>query len=37
VPGIGDKTAAELLQRFGSLEAVLASVDRSRAPSASRT
>jgi DNA polymerase-1 len=27
VPGIGDKTAAELLQRFGSLEAVLASVD----------
>jgi DNA polymerase-1 len=28
VPGIGDKTAAELLQRFGSLEAVLASVDQ---------
>jgi DNA polymerase-1 len=27
VPGIGDKTAADLLQRFGSLEAVLASVD----------
>jgi DNA polymerase-1 len=27
VPGIGDKTAAELLQRFGSLEAVLGSVD----------
>jgi DNA polymerase-1 len=27
VPGIGDKTATELLQRFGSLEAVLASVD----------
>ncbi len=27
VPGIGDKTAAQLLQRFGSLEAVLASVD----------
>jgi DNA polymerase-1 len=27
VPGIGDKTAAELLQRFGSLEKVLASVD----------
>src|SRR5947209_8603144 len=26
VPGIGDKTAAELLQRFGSLEDVLASV-----------
>src|SRR5215217_5235805 len=28
VPGIGDKTAAELLQRFGSLETVLASVDQ---------
>jgi len=27
VPGIGDKTAAELLQRFGDLETVLASVD----------
>jgi DNA polymerase-1 len=27
VPGIGDKTAAELLQRFGSLEGVLDSVD----------
>ena len=27
VPGIGDKTAAQLLQRFGSLEKVLASVD----------
>ncbi len=27
VPGIGDKTAAELLQRFGSLEEVLGSVD----------
>jgi DNA polymerase-1 len=27
VPGIGDKTAAELLQRFGSLEAVLDSID----------
>ena len=27
VPGIGDKTAAQLLQRFGSLETVLASVD----------
>jgi DNA polymerase-1 len=27
VPGIGDKTASELLQRFGTLEAVLASVD----------
>jgi DNA polymerase-1 len=27
VPGVGDKTAAELLQRFGSLEDVLESVD----------
>src|SRR5947209_783171 len=27
VPGIGDKTAAELLQRFGSLEEVLSSVE----------
>jgi DNA polymerase-1 len=27
VPGIGDKTAAELLQRFGSLEGVLSHVD----------
>ena len=27
VPGIGEKTAAELLQRFGSLEEVLARVD----------
>ena len=27
VPGIGDKTAAELLQRFGSLESVLEHVD----------
>ncbi len=27
VPGIGDKTAAALLQQFGSLETVLASVD----------
>jgi DNA polymerase I len=27
VPGIGDKTAADLLQRFGSLEQVLASID----------
>ena len=27
VPGIGDKTASELLQRFGSLEEVLDSVD----------
>ena len=28
VPGIGDKTAAQLLQQFGDLETVLASVDR---------
>ncbi len=28
VPGIGDKTAAQLLQEFGSLEAVLDNVDR---------
>jgi DNA polymerase-1 len=28
VPGIGDKTAAQLLQEFGSLEGVLASVDK---------
>jgi DNA polymerase-1 len=28
VPGIGDKTASELLQRFGSLEAVLDSIDQ---------
>src|SRR5439155_13002019 len=27
VPGIGDKTASELLQRFGDLETVLGSVD----------
>ena len=27
IPGIGDKTAAQLLQRFGDLETVLASVD----------
>lgn len=27
VPGIGDKTAAQLLQRFGSLETVLDSID----------
>jgi DNA polymerase-1 len=27
VPGIGDKTAAELLQRFGSLEGVLDNID----------
>ncbi len=28
VPGIGDKTAAQLLQEFGDLETVLASVDK---------
>jgi DNA polymerase I len=28
VPGIGDKTAAQLLQEFGSLEGVLSGVDR---------
>src|SRR5205814_1788077 len=28
VPGIGDKTASELLQRFGDLETVLASIDQ---------
>jgi DNA polymerase I len=28
VPGIGDKTAAQLLQEFGSLEAVLANVEK---------
>jgi DNA polymerase-1 len=28
VPGIGDKTAADLLQRFGSLEQVLDSIDQ---------
>ena len=28
VPGIGDKTAADLLQRFGDLEGVLSSVDQ---------
>jgi DNA polymerase-1 len=32
VPGIGDKTAAQLLQEFGSLEAVLASVDEISGP-----
>ena len=38
VPGIGDKTAADLLQKFGDLEGVLcAASTRSRAPSASRT
>jgi DNA polymerase-1 len=28
VPGIGDKTASDLLQRFGTLEEVLASIDQ---------
>src|SRR5690348_18022042 len=28
VPGIGDKTASQLLQEFGSLEAVLENVDK---------
>jgi len=28
IPGIGDKTASDLLQRFGDLETVLASVDQ---------
>jgi DNA polymerase-1 len=32
VPGIGDKTAAQLLQEFGSLEAVLGSVDKISGP-----
>jgi DNA polymerase-1 len=32
VPGIGDKTASELLQRFGDLETVLASVDQISGP-----
>ena len=32
VPGIGDKTAAQLLQEFGSLDAVLGSVDQISGP-----
>ena len=32
IPGIGDKTASELLQRYGSLEQVLASVDQISGP-----
>ena len=32
VPGIGDKTASELIQRFGSLEAVLANVEEISGP-----
>ena len=34
IPGIGDKTASELIQRFGTLEEVLAHVERSAGPSA---
>ena len=40
VPGIGDKTAAALVTRFGSLEAILAALDEGRAegfPAGSRT
>src|SRR6202044_1315150 len=32
VPGIGDKTASELIQRFGSLESVLANVEQISGP-----
>ncbi len=32
VPGIGDKTASELIQRFGSLEGVLAGIDQVSGP-----
>jgi DNA polymerase-1 len=32
IPGIGDKTASELIQRFGGLEDVLASVDQVSGP-----
>jgi len=32
VPGIGDKTAAQLLQEFGSLEEVLANIDKVSGP-----
>src|ERR1700689_1132122 len=32
VPGIGDKTASELIQSFGSLEGVLASIDLVKGP-----
>ena len=31
VPGIGEKTAAKLIQQYGSLDAVLGHADRSRA------
>ena len=37
VPGIGDKTASQLLQQFGSLESVLDHIDDISGPSASRT
>jgi DNA polymerase-1 len=36
VPGIGEKTAAELLQRFGSLEQVLDSIDEISGPKRKR-
>ncbi len=36
VPGIGDKTAAQLLQRFGALDAVLGSVDQVSGPKRKR-
>src|SRR5947207_1265788 len=32
IPGIGDKTAAQLLQQFGSLEAVLENIDKISGP-----
>ncbi len=32
VPGIGDKTASELIQRFGSLESVLANIEQISGP-----
>jgi DNA polymerase I len=32
VPGIGDKTASELIQQFGSLEQVLASIEQIKGP-----
>ena len=37
VPGIGDKTASQLLQQCGDLEACSPASTRSPAPSASRT
>ena len=35
VPGIGPKTASQLIQQFGDLETVLGSTDRSPSPSSS--